>query len=155
MNHAMRRQDRRLTEEESTEILRKGEYGVLSMCSVNNEGYGIPLSYALVNQSIYFHSATEGSKLDFIRNNNKVSFCVVGRTKVMPSEFGTLYESAIAFGVISEVDGEEKREALMELVKKYSGEYIQEGIENINNNYSRVQVIKLSIESLTGKAKNH
>jgi uncharacterized protein len=153
MDHIIRRKDRMLSDAESTEILRKGEYGVLSMCSANNEGYGIPLSYALVNQSIYFHSATEGSKLDFIRNNNKVSFCVVGRTKVLPSEFGTLYESAIAFGVISEVDGEEKGEALMELVKKYSGEYIQEGIENINKNYSRVQVIKLSIESITGKAK--
>jgi nitroimidazol reductase NimA-like FMN-containing flavoprotein (pyridoxamine 5'-phosphate oxidase superfamily) len=100
MDHTIRRQDRKLSEEESIEILQKGEYGVLSMCSAENEGYGIPLNYVFSQKTIYFHCAVEGSKLDFLKNKNKVSFCVVGNTEVQPSEFGTIYESAIAFGTV-------------------------------------------------------
>ena len=153
MDHTIRRQDRKLPEEESIEILKNGEYGVLSMCTPDYEGYGIPLNYAFMGNVIYFHCAIEGSKLDFLKNNNKVSFCVVGNTVVQPSEFGTIYESAIAFGTVSFIDGEEKREGLRRLVEKYSGNYINEGEENINKSYSKVQVIKLSIDFITGKAK--
>jgi hypothetical protein len=149
----MRRQDRKLTDEESIEILRKGEYGILSMCTANNGAYGIPLNYVLVNNEIYFHSATEGSKLDFLLNNNKVSFCVVGNTEILPAKFATIYESVIVFGNASLVNGDEKKEGLMHLVEKYSSAYIHEGDEYIEKYYSKVKVMKLSIESFSGKAR--
>ena len=79
----MRRKDRAVTEKEAIEILIKGEHGILSMCTPENEGYGIPLNYVLENHQIYFHSAAAGSKLDYLRTNNKVSFCVVGNTTVV------------------------------------------------------------------------
>ena len=116
----MRRKDRAVTEKEAIEILIKGEHGILSMCTPENEGYGIPLNYVLDNNQIYFHSAAAGSKLDYLRTNNKVSFCVVGNTTVIPSDFGTLYESAIVSGTTSEVDGNEKRDALIKIIEKYS-----------------------------------
>ena len=149
----MRRKDRAVTEKEAIEILIKGEHGILSMCTPENEGYGIPLNYVLDNHQIYFHSAAAGSKLDYLRTNNKVSFCVVGNTTVIPSDFGTLYESAIVSGTTSEVDGNEKRDALIKIIEKYSTDFIQEGNEYIDKLYDRVCVIKLSIQSITGKAK--
>ncbi len=149
----MRRKDRAVTETEAIEILIKGEYGILSMCTAENEAYGIPLNYVLDNNQIYFHCAAVGSKLDCLRNNNKVSFCVVGNTTVIPSDFGTLYESAIVSGTTSEVAGNEKREALMRIIEKYSADFIKEGNEYIDKLYDRVTVIKLSIQSITGKAR--
>ena len=149
----MRRKDRAVTENEAIEILIKGEYGILSMCTAENEGYGIPLNYVLDNNKIYFHCAASGSKLDYLRNNNKVSFCVVGNTTVIPSDFGTLYESTIVSGTTSEVDGNEKRDALMRIIEKYSADFITEGNEYIDKLYDRVNVIKLSIQSITGKAR--
>jgi len=142
-----------MNEGEAIEILRKGEFGILSMSTLNNEGYGIPMNFALKNNTIYFHCAIEGSKLDYLRNNNKVSFCVVGNTEVLPSKFGTMYESAIAFGFITEVEGAEKYDALMFIIEKYSGDYIQEGKEYIDKLYDKVKVIKLSIESISGKSR--
>jgi len=106
-----------------------------------------------VNNIIYLHCATEGSKLDFLRHNNKVSFCVVGKTELIPSKFATIYESAIAFGLITEVEGEEKREALMKILEKYSGNFIPQGIEYINKLFDKVAIIKLSIETITGKSR--
>jgi len=149
----MRRQDREVSESEAIEILKKGEFGVLSMCTSNNEGYGIPLNFVMKNNEIYFHCAIEGSKLEYLRKNNRVSFCVVGSTMVLPSQFGTIYGSAIALGVATEVEGEEKHEALMLILEKYSANYIQEGIEYISKAYERVKVLKLSIEAITGKAR--
>ncbi len=149
----MRRQDRQISESEAIEILQKGEFGVLSMCTPDNGGYGIPLNYALKNKAVYFHCALEGSKLEYLRKNNRVSFCVIGRTNVLPSQFGTMYESAIASGVATEVEGEEKQEALMLFLEKYSANYIQEGTEYMIKAFKRVKVIKLSIETITGKAR--
>ena len=149
----MRRQDRQISESEAIEILQKGEFGVLSMCTPDSGGYGIPLNYALKNKAIYFHCALEGSKLEYLRQNNRVSFCVIGRTNVLPSQFGTVYESAIASGVVTEVEGEEKHEALMLFLEKYSADYIQEGTEYMIKAFKRVKVIKLSIETITGKAR--
>lgn len=153
MNKTLRRKDRQLNDNEAIGILQKGECGVLSMCTTDNEGYGIPLNYALDNNKIYFHCAIEGSKLDYLRTNNKVSFCVVGNTRVMPSEFGTLYESVVVSGVTTEVEGEEKREGLMRIIEKYSGNFIQQGKVYIDESFDEVKVIKLSIESITGKAR--
>ena len=149
----MRRQDRQISESEAIEILQKGEFGVLSICTPDSGGYGIPLNYAFKNKAIYFHCALEGSKLEYLRQNNRVSFCVIGRTNVLPSQFGTVYESAIAFGVAIEVEGEEKHEALMLFLEKYSADYIQEGTEYMIKAFKRVKVIKLSIETITGKAR--
>jgi nitroimidazol reductase NimA-like FMN-containing flavoprotein (pyridoxamine 5'-phosphate oxidase superfamily) len=123
------------------------------MCTPTNEGYGIPLNYAYDGNNLYFHCAKEGSKLDYLRNNPKVSFCVVGETKVMPSQFGTLYESVIVSGYTSEVEGTEKNEALKQLIEKYSGNFIKEGKEYIEKLIEKVTVIKLTIESLNGKAR--
>jgi len=149
----MRRQERELSNSEVFAILEKGEYGVLSMCTPANEGYGVPLNYTFNNTDIYFHCAKEGSKLECLRNNPNVSFCVVGKTTVLPSSFGTLYESAIATGTISEVEGTEKLKALKLFIDKYSGEFIPEGNEYITKLLERVSVIKLKVKSVTGKAR--
>jgi len=149
----MRRKDREMIQTEATGILQKGEYGILSMCTPTYEGYGVPLNFAFYGNAIYFHCALEGSKLEYLRNNNRVSFCVVGKTNVLPATFGTLYESVIACGYTSEVEGNEKREALKQLIVKYSGDFIPEGNDYIENMIDKVMVIKLTIESITGKAR--
>ena len=62
-NSQIRRQDRLLDEERAMEIIKEGEYGVLSMQAEDGEGaYGIPVSYVWDHgNSIYIircHSAS-------------------------------------------------------------------------------------------------
>lgn len=153
MSDSMRRKDRKISEDESFEILHKGEYGILSMCTADNAGYGIPLNYVLWNNSLYFHCAVEGSKLNYIRNNNKVSFCVIGKTEILPSEFGTLYESCIVSGSAFIVEGDEKRDVLVKLVEKYSADFVSEGGEYITKFIGKTNIVKISIDSISGKAR--
>jgi nitroimidazol reductase NimA-like FMN-containing flavoprotein (pyridoxamine 5'-phosphate oxidase superfamily) len=149
----MRRKNRELETEEAIEILKKCEYGILSTVGENEYPYGVPVSYIYYNDAIYFHSAIEGNKLDNILNNNKVSFCVVGDTEVLPQIFSTNYESVIIFGKATEVFEDEKISALIEILNKYSKEYLEKGKEYISNANAKVKVIKISIDHISGKAR--
>lgn len=149
----MRRKDRMITKIETLSILERGEYGILSTVSSNNEPYGVPLNYCLINECIYFHCAVEGRKLNNINKNPKVSFCVVGKTEVLPDKFGTNYESCIVQGSISESFEGEKQLALEGLIHKYSKNFVSEGLKYIEKLKEKTRVFKISIESISGKAR--
>ena len=107
--------------------------------------------YVFINDSIYFHCAIEGHKLENIAYNDKVSICVVGKAEVVPEKFTTNYESVIAFGRAKEVKGDEKEIALIALIGKYSPEHISEGREYIKR-LDRTSYRHL-LERITGKAR--
>ncbi len=153
MERQMRRSDRALPADETRKILLSGEYGVLSTVSSDGQPYGVPVSYCYTGEAIYFHCAPEGHKLDNLKSNSKVSFCVVGRTQVLPDKFATNYESAIVFGTALEVTGEEKHSGLVELLKKYSPEYLEKGLRYIEGDAEKARVYKIRVESFTGKAR--
>ena len=149
----MRRKDKAMQDGDIIGLLQKGEYGVLATVDGSGQPYGVPLNYVLLNNRIYFHCAMEGQKLDNLAENPKVSFCVVGRTNVLPAEFSTEFESVIVFGCASEISGEERYRALNGLIEKYSPEFISEGSAYIEKFDSRTCVVRIEIERLSGKAK--
>ncbi len=150
---SVRRRDREITIQESKTILDKAEYGVLSTVDKDGQPYGVPMSYVYKNDCIYFHCALSGQKLDNIENNAKVSFCVVGNTKVLPDKFATEYESAVVFGVASEIKGAEKRSALLWLLEKYCPDFIEEGKQYIEQNDKATKCFKIEIHHISGKAR--
>lgn len=153
MFREMRRKDRRLDEKEAITILEAGQYGVLSVCGSNGYAYGVPLSYVYSDGSIYFHGATEGQKLDDIKYNNKVSFCVVGKTTPLPKDFAVNYESVIAFGRAMELFDEEKQAALEAIIAKYSADYTAEGLVYIRKAFEATKIVKIEIDHMTGKSR--
>lgn len=153
MIREMRRKDRKLKNDEAIEILKNNTYGVLSTVSENGYPYGVPINYIFFNNSIYFHGASTGHKLDNISNNNRISFCVVGHTEILPAEFSAKYESVIVFGRAIEVSNDEKNVILLEILNKYSADYIEKGKEYIEKGSKATKVIKISIEHISGKAK--
>lgn len=153
MFREIRRKDRQLEDKDIVEILKNNNYGVLSTVSEDGYPYGVPLSYIYLNDAIYFHSATKGHKFDNITSNDKVSFCVVGQTQVLPDEFSTKFESVIIFGMAIEIFDDEKNMALLEIVNKYSPDYIEQGKEYISKASKATRVAKITVEHITGKAK--
>ena len=149
----IRRKDRAITQEESEALLIRAEYGVLSTVSKNGEPYGVPLNFCVIDGGIYFHCAVKGRKIDHIKHNTSVSFCVVGNTEVLPEKFGTKYESAIVTGEIEEVFDDEKQMALEGLLHKYSQDFFEKGLEYIQNLKEKTRVFKISIDHLSGKAR--
>jgi nitroimidazol reductase NimA-like FMN-containing flavoprotein (pyridoxamine 5'-phosphate oxidase superfamily) len=149
----MRRSDRQISESDSFEILEKGEYGILSMVNESNEPYGIPVNYCVVDDALYFHCAREGLKTDILETNPSVSFCVVGFTEVVPDRFGTLYESCLVKGSAAEIYSEEKQTALEGIILKYSVNFVPEGARYIEKLTTKTRVFRISINTITGKAR--
>lgn len=150
---AVRRSDREITTQEAKDILDNAEYGIMSTVSKDGQPYGLPLNYAFKNDCIYFHCAISGHKIENIEQNSKVSFCVVGTTKVLPEKFATEYESAVVFGVVSEVNGAEKHDALLWLLEKYCSDFIAEGKKYIEQKDKMTKVYKIAIDQISGKAR--
>ena len=148
---AIRRKDRKIETNEAINLLTKCEYGVLSTVDNDGQPYGVPLNYAYKDNCIYFHCALTGHKIDNIEDNPKVSFCVVGDTKVLPSEFATEYVSAVAFGSASEVQGTQRYNALVWLLEKYSPDFIEEGKKFVEKKDKATKVIKIEIQHISGK----
>ncbi|HHY28280.1 MAG TPA: pyridoxamine 5'-phosphate oxidase family protein [Desulfitobacterium dehalogenans] len=148
----MRNKKRQLKLEEAKELLINGEYGILATNGENGYSYAIPLNYVYINDKIYFHCAIEGHKLDNIALNNKISFCVVGKTRLAPEKFTSKYESVIIFGRAFIADENEKRQALIELINKYSPSYEKQGDEYIDRAIQHTCVVKIETDQITGKA---
>ena len=148
---AMRRKDKEIGTDEAINLLTKCEYGVLSTVGNDGQPYGVPLNYTYKDNCIYFHCALKGHTIDNIDDNPKVSFCTVGNTEVLPSEFSTNYVSAVAFGVASEVQGTERYDALVLLLEKFSPGFIEEGKKYIEKLDKVTKVIKIQIQHISGK----
>ncbi|MEA4893931.1 MAG: pyridoxamine 5'-phosphate oxidase family protein [Oscillospiraceae bacterium] len=154
MYRKMRRFKQELPAEETVKIFEGGSYGVLAVTGDEGFPYAVPLSYVYADGKLYFHGAMQGHKMDAIANNEKASFCVVGQDRVVPEAFTTLFSSAVAFGKARVVeDDAEKLQALRLFSKKYfsANEEIKNN-EEIDRDWSRVCVLALDIEHMTGKA---
>ena len=148
----MRRKDKKLDNAKALRILEAGQYGILSTTGSSGYAYGLPISYTYGNGCIYFHCAVDGQKLDNIKFNNKVSFCVVGNAIPLPQSFSMIYESVIAFGKALEVFAGEKQATLEAIVAKYSPAFTKEGLEYIKSSLGNTRIFKIEIEHMTGKA---
>lgn len=147
----MRRFKQQLPDTEVRQILLEATNGVLSLSDAEGTPYGVPMSFVYDGQqSIYFHCAREGRKMECVRCCDSASFCIVALDDVQPSRFTTYFRSVIADGRISVVENsDEVVEALRMLGSKYSPG--MDSTHEIANALSHVAVLRFDIVSVTGK----
>ena len=150
----MRRIGQLLSDEESKQILAEATHGVLGLSGDDGYPYTVPVSHVYRDGKIFFHCAKEGHKIDAIRRNKKVSFCVVAQDEVMPKERTTAYISVIAFGTARIVEDEPGLRRIAAMVgEKYSGDYPEECQAEIDEVIAANQMlcVEITVEHLTGK----
>ena len=152
MFREMRRKGQQLSTEDCEAILNRGTSGVLAVSGDGDYPYAVPLSYCYDGEKIYFHCAKTGHKLDAIKRNNKVSFCVIDADDIVPERFTTYYKSVVVFGRAHIItDSGDKRRAITALSEKYSpGE--KNAQQEIEQSWERFCMLELDIEHMTGKA---
>ena len=154
MFREMRRKDRAMSEAEAISILETAQVGTLATVSEEHIPYLVPMSFVYTQGAIYLHCAVEGKKLDNIRGNNNICFNVVEAIELLPAAFSTKYKSVTVFGKIAVVEAqEEKRQSLIAIVKKYSPDFYEAGLQYINNAIEKTKVLKIEVSRITGKAK--
>ena len=152
MFREMRRKNQLLSMEDTIAVMERGTNGILAVSGDDDYPYAVPMSYIYTNNKIYFHCAKSGHKLDGIKRNAKVSFCVVDQDQNVPEKYTTYFRSAIAFGQARILeDPAEIREAITAIALKYSPDYA-EGIPlEINSSMAALCIVEISIDHLTGK----
>jgi hypothetical protein len=69
----MRRKDREMDSEFAREVIDRSQYGVLACVTPDGKPYAIPLSIARDGDRLFFHSATAGSKMDYLPDGQEVA----------------------------------------------------------------------------------
>lgn len=153
----MKKKDREITDKNTIkEILKNGKFASISMCRAN-EPYIVTLSYGfdLKQNSLYFHSAKEGLKIEFLRENSNVCGTVVDDLGYIMNDCSHKYRSIVFWGKMAIVEDLEE--------KKYGFNIILNHLENnpgktkkkfLKNEqaYDDIRIIRLNIIEMTGKA---
>ena len=153
----MRRKNQEVTDKSIIEeILTKSDFCRIAI-NDNEYPYLVPLNYGYRDNTLYFHSAAIGKKVDLIKKNNKVGFEIEYSAKTIPHEqpakWSTKYLSMIGYGEVEIItDGIEKKKGLDIIMSHYS--------DSINNEYEDSQVnnlviLKLKITGLTVKRSSN
>ena len=146
----MRRYDRAASVEQAWEILENAEFMTLSMMGAEGVPYGVTLSFARVGESLYFHCANEGYKLDSLRKNPAVCVNAVRQQRTKAEEFTVAFESAVAFGTACEVTEQAERvQGLLAICKKYAPE--NPGAGEYVAMYPEVSVWRIDVTDISGK----
>lgn len=139
--------------EESVEILKKGTSGVLAVLGEEAYPYAVPMSYLYEDGKIYFHSAKSGHKIDAIKQNEKVSFCVIDQDYIIPEKYTSYFRSVIVFGKIHVMENEqEKYRAIERLAMKYApNDNVENRTKEIEREWKLLCMLELTVEHMTGK----
>jgi len=136
-------------------IIQKADICRLGL-SVDNHPYIVPLNFGFDRDCLYFHAAREGQKIDMIRQNNCVCFELEADCEAVmaetPCDWTMRFRTVIGYGKASLVtDVNEKRRALDVIVQHYSAR----PVEYSSNLLERLVIIKVDIESITGKKSGY
>ena len=141
--------------DEVLRLIKNGKYATICMCR-SNEPYAVTLSYGYDQStgSLYFHSALKGLKMDFIRDNPHVCATIIEDGGYVQNECRHKYASIVIFGEMSIIDETEDKKYAMDVLLNHleedAGSLKKRFIKN-DKKYDGVAMLKLKIESITGK----
>ncbi len=152
----MRRKEKEITELAELEMIISRCQTCRLALAVDNQPYLVPLCFGYDSNTLYFHSAKEGQKLDMIDQNPNICFQMDTANELVKADkacdWGLKYESIIGFGIVEIInDPEEKIHGLNAIMKQYSDEtweYPQKQLD-------RTLVYKVKIREMTGKKSGY
>jgi uncharacterized protein len=154
----MRRKDREIQDSGEIEtILKEAPFGTLAFAD-GGEPYLAAMNYGLLRYGsgrlrLYFHSATEGLKLEVLKKNPLVCFQAVSGARIETAAeacgWTCRYRSVVARGKLNlVVDPDEKRRGLDALMLQYGWKGETRYPDAM---LDRIEVLRLDVESITGK----
>ena len=155
----MRRSDREVTDLQEIGQILEGSTVCRVAFSVDNAPYIVPLSYGYdpETQSLYFHTADGGKKIDCIARNPRVCFEVEGEIRLRTGgrrgcRWTVAYESVVGYGTISEVCGSsDKEKGLRFLMDQHSPDGLEWTFGRKMVETVRVWRLKIDVGTVRGK----
>ena len=151
MFRPVKRDKQSLSPEEIEALLKRNNWGVLSLYGREGYPYGVPVNYAYVDGAIVFHSAKSGHKREAIEANDKASFTVVDASEIVEEEYTTAYGSVIAFGSLERLEGAARLRAFRQMTDALAPHVSREVNEKTVNHCDGAEVFRLVVHHLSGK----
>jgi len=152
----MRRKDKEIVDQKvMVSIIEKAIICRVGMCW-QDEPYVIPMNFGYRNHYIFLHSASEGRKLDILRNNNKVCIEFDVDVEMLQSQevckTSMKYKSILIFGTaVILKDIAEKKRALDIIMHHYDNHNFPSLFHYSEEVMGKVIIIKVKVEEMTGK----
>jgi nitroimidazol reductase NimA-like FMN-containing flavoprotein (pyridoxamine 5'-phosphate oxidase superfamily) len=148
----MRRKEKEITDrQEIDQILAEAQVCRLAFAR-DNEPYLVPLFFGYDGSRLYFHTAREGRKLEFLAANPRVCFEVERNVEVIARDqacnWSAHFESVIGCGQVTEMtENSDKEVGLNLIMRHYSGQ----DWPFDPSLFASTRVWCIDIQSLTGK----
>jgi len=144
----MRRKEREVVEPEfAHQVLRDAQELYLAFNSGDEAPYVLAVNHVLYENSLYFHCATEGRKLDLLRQDPRVGFFTAADARVEGTT--TRYRSVCGTGRAFWVeDPEAKGEVLLAIAQRFKAPC---SFPVPEEKMARTGVVRIDIETLTAK----
>lgn len=153
----MRRTEREVTDiNEIERILNEAQICRIALVD-GDFPYIIPLCFGYTLEEdqlvLYFHSATQGKKIDLLKSNNNAAFEIDKMGEIIRGDiacsFTAPYECITGKGTVEIINGIEKLTGLNSIMNKYAGAGEHKYSEQALNN---VAILKLTVEEFCCKA---
>ena len=154
MFRELTRKNKKLTEDACIRLLKTEKRGVLSVIGDGGYPYGMPMNHWYDEQSgkLYFHCGLSGHRLDALKKDDRVSFCVYDQGYRLPDQWPLHISSVIVFGRVAIVDDLETSE---DVATKLSHKFTQDDAyidKEIAQYAKRTLLLELTVEHMCGKA---
>lgn len=154
MFRELSRKKQMLSLEECIRILKTEKRGVLSVLGDGGYPYGMPINhwYNEEDGKIYFHCGKTGHRLEALRKENKVSFCVYDEGSCEEGEWALNFKSVIVFGTVEISDDLER---IIHITTKLSHQFTQDDEyiqDEIKHHAHRTLLLVLTPEHICGKS---
>ena len=149
----MRRKEKEIIDRAEIEAV-IAESTVCRLAMADDDGpYLVPLCFGYKENTLYFHSAGAGKKLDILKKGNRVCFEFdIGQEIIRKGENGCewsmKYRSVIGFGRASFVDGTDAKRKALDIIM---GQYGDGPFEYSAAKIEKTTIVKVDIKQMTGK----
>ena len=152
----MRRKEKEITDRAVIEsIILRSSVCRLAL-SEDSRPYIVPLCFGYKDNTLYFHSAREGKKLDILSKNNKVCFEFDIDHEIVEAKdackWGMKYRSVIGYGKASVIDDPESKRRAFNIIMQH---YADSSFTYAEAVLKDTVIIKVEIESMGGKKSGY
>ena len=153
MFRKMRRSPQALSHEETVDLLKTETRGVMSVQGDDGYPYGFPINHYYDEEAnkLYFHGANFGHRVDAVKRDPKVSYCVYGQEYQVEGDWAKYVKSVIVFGKAELIEDRAEVIRISRLIcDKFpcTKEYVE---SEISKDAPRTLVVAIDIEDMNGK----
>lgn len=135
-------------------VFNNAEFAFIAMIDPEDKPYVFAISPVVIDGDLYFHGGKKGKKIDSMLHNDNVSVSAAMDVEPVQKRFTLNYESAIAYGKISLVEGRDMQIKVLRAISERYTPYNMDDFDNaIERSLVRTNIFKIKVEEITGKER--